>query len=129
VRTRYPGFEFRDFEVLERGRSGRVSKIRLLGSGSQEPVTVEGLAVRWTLGLPDTWFSVRRLRDSRGAPLWLFQGRGWGHGVGMCQVGSYGMALRGRTYEEILRHYYTGVSVLAVEAIANRLPTADRFPR
>jgi stage II sporulation protein D len=128
VRSRYPGFELRDFEILERGRSGRVAKIRLLGSGSQGPVIVQGLAVRWTLGLPDTWFSVRRLRDAKGAPIWLFQGRGWGHGVGMCQVGSYGMAVRGRTYEEILRHYYTGVSVVPVEAIVDRLPLA-RFAR
>ena len=40
-----------------------------------------------------------------------FYGRGWGHGVGMSQWGAYGLALRGWTFEQILSHYYTGVSV------------------
>ena len=40
-----------------------------------------------------------------------FYGRGWGHGVGMCQVGAYGMALDGATYEEILKKYYKGIEL------------------
>jgi stage II sporulation protein D len=119
VRLRYPGFDFQDLDILERGRSGRVSKIRLR-SATQPPVEVEGLAVRWTLNLPDTWFSMKRTSDAEGRPSWLFQGRGWGHGVGMCQVGSYGMALRGRTFDEILRHYYTGVRLERLDELASR---------
>jgi stage II sporulation protein D len=38
-------------------------------------------------------------------------GRGWGHGVGMCQVGAYGMAMQGATYDEILKKYYTGIAL------------------
>ena len=38
----------------------------------------------------------------------VFAGKGWGHGVGLCQVGAYGMALRGADYAEILAHYYRG---------------------
>ena len=38
----------------------------------------------------------------------VFLGRGWGHGVGLCQNGAFGMALAGATYDAILRHYYTG---------------------
>jgi stage II sporulation protein D len=40
-----------------------------------------------------------------------FFGNGWGHGVGLCQVGAYGMALDGATAEEILRTYYTGIEL------------------
>jgi stage II sporulation protein D len=41
----------------------------------------------------------------------MFYGRGWGHGVGMCQVGAYGMALEGATFEEILTKYYKGIEL------------------
>jgi stage II sporulation protein D len=40
-----------------------------------------------------------------------FYGTGWGHGVGMCQVGAYGMAMDGASYEEILKTYYTGIDL------------------
>ena len=40
-----------------------------------------------------------------------FQGRGWGHGVGMSQYGAKEMAAEGFTYDEILKHYYTGVTI------------------
>jgi stage II sporulation protein D len=40
-----------------------------------------------------------------------FLGRGWGHGVGMCQVGAYGLARQGFTYEQILKAYYTGIEL------------------
>ena len=41
----------------------------------------------------------------------MFYGRGWGHGVGMCQVGAYGMARDGATYEQILKKYYNGIDL------------------
>jgi stage II sporulation protein D len=118
VRTRYPGFDLDHFEVMERGRSGRVSKLRLFDA-TGAALDIEGLAIRWTLDLPDTWFAFQRQppRAPGGEGAWLFRGRGWGHGVGMCQVGSYGMALRGRTYEEILRHYYSGARLAAVDSL------------
>ena len=110
VAGRLPGFAFRSFEVLMRGVSGRVGKIRLLGRAGEtaETVDVEGLAVRWTLDLPDTLFTARRLAPAQGEAGWQFSGRGWGHGVGLCQVGSYGMARRGHDYRAILGHYYGG---------------------
>lgn len=110
VRSRYPGFELKGFELLDRGASGRVGRLRLTGSRG-ESVDVEGLAVRWTFDLPDTWFTARRLTPKNGSPGWQFTGRGWGHGVGLCQVGSFGMARRGHDYREILTHYYSGVRV------------------
>lgn len=110
VRERYPGLEFAGLEVLSRGVSGRVGQMRIHGRNA-EAVDVEGLAVRWTLDLPDTWFTARRLSPSNGEPGWHFAGRGWGHGVGMCQVGAFGMAVRGHDYRTILRHYYTGIEI------------------
>jgi SpoIID/LytB domain protein len=40
-----------------------------------------------------------------------FQGAGWGHGVGMCQTGAQSMAYKGKTFEEILRHYFPGAQL------------------
>ena len=110
VNARFPGLGFESFEVLSRGESGRVGKIRIQGNGDQR-VEVEGLAVRWTLDVPDTLFTAKRLEPKNQAAGWLFTGKGFGHGVGMCQVGSYGMAQRGHSYREILTHYYTGVEL------------------
>jgi stage II sporulation protein D len=43
--------------------------------------------------------------------MFTFSGRGWGHGVGLCQVGAYGMAVAGGKYQDILHKYYTGVKL------------------
>jgi stage II sporulation protein D len=113
IGTRFPGLGFRNFEILERGASGRVGKIRIEGQDGRT-AEVDGLAVRWTLDVPDTLFTAKRLTPPRQEAGWLFTGRGWGHGVGLCQVGAYGMAQRGHTYREILYHYYTGVELSRV---------------
>ncbi len=110
VNTRFPGLGFQNFEILTRGESGRVGKIRIFGDNGKT-MDVDGLAVRWTLDVPDTLFTAKRLAPKGREPGWLFTGRGFGHGVGMCQVGAYGMAQRGHTYREILTHYYTGVEL------------------
>lgn len=110
VKTRYPGLDFVGFEVISRGSSGRVGRLRLRGKQG-DVVDVDGLAVRWTLDLPDNLFTFKRLTPQGKPPGWLFTGRGWGHGVGLCQVGAYGMAVRGHDYSEILLHYYTGVEI------------------
>jgi stage II sporulation protein D len=108
VGERFPGLGFRGLEIVERGVSGRVGTLRLLGTGGRSEL-VEGLAVRWTLDLPDTRFDARRVTEPGRDPGWLFTGGGWGHGVGMCQIGAYALAGRGLGYQEILEHYYTGV--------------------
>ncbi len=110
VQTRFPGFDIRDFELLERGVSGRVGRLRMRGAHG-ETIDVEGLAVRWTLDLPDTFFTARRLELDSGKKGWQFTGRGWGHGVGMCQLGAVGMARRGHDYRSILAHYYLGAKL------------------
>jgi stage II sporulation protein D len=117
VRTRYPGFDFVGFDVISRGVSGRVAKLRLRGRQG-DTIDVDGLAVRWTLDVPDNLFTVKRLQPQGKPAGWLFTGRGWGHGVGLCQVGAYGMALRGHSYRDILLHYYTGVEIGALVSAA-----------
>ena len=111
VNDRYPGLGFQSLEILERGVSGRVGKMKVVGDGGRSEI-IEGLAVRWTLDVPDTLFTAKRLTPPDKSPGWLFTGRGWGHGVGMCQIGAFGMAIRGHSYQDILRHYYTGVQVV-----------------
>ena len=76
--------------------------------------------MRWTLDLPDTRFSFQRLTPQRGEPGYLFTGSGWGHGVGLCQLGAYSMAGRRHGYRQILQHYYTGVTLARVRARAPR---------
>ncbi|MCH7664436.1 MAG: SpoIID/LytB domain-containing protein [Acidobacteria bacterium] len=111
VADRYPGMEFEGFKIQGRGVSGRVSQVEITGAGGQS-VTVRGLPIRWTFDLPDTLFTARRLDPPGREGGWLFSGRGWGHGVGLCQVGAYGMAMRGHGYHEILSHYYRGLELV-----------------
>lgn len=94
--------------ILGRGISGRVSAIEV--QGSEGRARIEGFRLRRALDLPETLFSLELQREPDGlVRRVIFSGRGWGHGVGLCQVGAYGMALRGADYKQILHHYYTGV--------------------
>jgi stage II sporulation protein D len=116
VAARYPEIDFGGFEVLERGISGRAKRMRLEGRDGSS-VEVEGLAIRWTLDLPDTLFTARRVSPAGREPGWLFTGRGHGHGVGMCQLGAFGMGLRGKGYREILAHYYSDLELVALKLV------------
>jgi stage II sporulation protein D len=124
VQARLPGLGYRGFEILARGVSGRVGKIRIDGDGQSKEV--DGLAIRWTLDVPDTLFTAKRLEPPDREAGWLFTGRGWGHGVGMCQVGAYGMAARGHSYRDILLHYYTGVDLARVKTGGGPAAAAGR---
>lgn len=101
---------FSDLKVLKRGKSNRVIELQIIGE--KGTVTVQGLRVRWALDLKDTLFSIDREYDPSGRLSHLvFSGRGWGHGVGLCQVGAYGMALSGAGYKDILSHYYKNIKI------------------
>jgi stage II sporulation protein D len=92
------------------GVSGRVTELAVKGSAGD--LLLRGLRVRWGLGLRENLFVVDRERDPSGSiKQFIFTGKGWGHGVGLCQVGSYGMAQAGSTYDRILRHYYSGITL------------------
>jgi len=82
--------------------------------GSDGELTLRGLQVRWGLGLRENLFVVDRELDPAGhVRRFIFTGKGWGHGVGLCQVGAFGMAQSGATYDTILRHYYRGIQLAA----------------
>jgi stage II sporulation protein D len=99
-----------DIEVKARGDSGRVTDLALTGAAGN--ATVRGFQIRAALGLRDTLFVIDRTYDEDGrVDQFTFSGRGWGHGVGLCQVGAYGMAVAGAKYQDILKKYYTGVKV------------------
>jgi stage II sporulation protein D len=102
--------DFTDMRLVERGPSGRAISTEIIGSTGRR--TVPALRLRTLLALRDSLFSFDIERNAGGAVLGMtFYGRGWGHGVGMCQVGAYGMALEGATFEEILTKYYKGIEL------------------
>ncbi|MBS1766081.1 MAG: SpoIID/LytB domain-containing protein [Acidobacteria bacterium] len=72
-----------------------------------------GMRIRNLLGLKDNVFSFVTLGKAPDRTF-VFFGRGWGHGVGMCQTGAYGMALEGWTYDQILKHYYSGIELTKI---------------
>jgi stage II sporulation protein D len=95
--------QVRAIEVLERGVSGRARAVKITGSGGTQVVRGE-LRIRQTFGnLRSSMFLVDVSAGSA-----TFRGGGFGHGVGMCQTGSIGMAEAGKSYKEILKHYYPG---------------------
>ncbi len=102
----------KDIKVLRRGVSGRALSVRLVGSRRSVIVNKE-LEIRKELGgLKSSMFTVEVKRSSKGKPTtFIFHGGGWGHGVGMCQAGAEGMALRGFQYTEILQHYFSGAEI------------------
>lgn len=87
-------------EILETTESGRVTSIRL------GKTSVKGRELRAALNLDSALFTFRIENDEV-----IFSTRGFGHGVGMSQTGANVMGMGGRTYEEILTYYYTGVTV------------------
>lgn len=97
-----------DVEARRLGVSGRVVELAVVGDAGE--LLLKGLRIRSFLGLRENLFVVDRERDARGGVRrFVFTGKGWGHGVGLCQVGASGMAQAGATYEQILKHYYTGI--------------------
>ncbi len=99
-----------DIEPVTRGESQRVATLKV--TGTQRTATIEGIRIRSALGIRESLFVVIRDRDEKGnVTAFRLRGRGWGHGVGLCQVGAYGLALEGYTYQQILKHFYTGIQV------------------
>ena len=99
-----------DLRVAARGTSRRVIDLEVIGSAGT--AHVRGGRIRSVLGLREQLFVIDRRYDSDGRVMsFIFTGRGWGHGVGMCQVGAYGLARQGLRFDEILKTYYTGIEL------------------
>jgi len=115
INRRNPIQELLDIRPLEIDGSERVKTLEVTAEGGRKFV-LAGLPVRWSLNIPDNLFVYEKTKDPDGMDRYTFYGKGWGHGTGFCQVGSYGMAFRGWTYDRILKHYYTGVEVGPMDA-------------
>lgn len=113
VAARYPQLgAVQNLEVLQRDRSGRINRLRIVGRNGEVVVERE-LNIRRTLGGLRSALMVFDIdRDRSGALVRVrIRGAGFGHGVGLCQTGSIGSAERGRTYQQILNNYYPGTEL------------------
>lgn len=108
LKAGYDVGHIKNIEVLERGKSYRVTKIRVTGTKSTIEVERE-LPIRKIFGgLKSALFVMQIDKSGDSVRSITFYGSGFGHGVGMCQTGAIGMAQRGLTYADILKHYYPG---------------------
>ena len=104
----------RSLVPLKRGESGRITELEIVGEaddGSADSIMIESeYEIRRTLHhdfLYSSAFTVEtNSNDENGENRFTLRGAGWGHGVGLCQIGALGMALDGRKTDEILFHYY-----------------------
>jgi stage II sporulation protein D len=99
-----------DLRIAGRGSSRRATDLEIVGTNST--AHLRGGRIRSALGLREQLFVIDRRYDEQGRLIgFTFTGRGWGHGVGMCQVGAFGLARQGLTYDKILKAYYTGIDL------------------
>ena len=112
--SRVYGRSVKDIRVTKTAKDGRVLSVELKGrDGSRE---ISGSAFRATLArafgamtVKSSYFKLNEKRDR-----YVFEGRGFGHGVGLSQWGAHAMALEGRSYDEILDFYYDGTRLEAI---------------
>lgn len=108
-----------DLQPVERGTSGRLSKLRIVGTKKTLVIGKE-LEIRRTLStshLYSSAFTVERhdIDPVTGLPArFTLHGAGWGHGVGLCQIGAAVMGTKGYGYDQILHHYYPGAEITKV---------------
>jgi SpoIID/LytB domain protein len=99
---------------VSRGPSGRIVKLRIEGTKKTLTVGKELEIRRWLSKshLYSSAFVVDTERDSAGVPArFVLRGAGWGHGVGLCQIGAAVMATNGFKAEEIVGHYFRGAEI------------------
>jgi len=102
----------RDLVPIERGPSGRISKLKIVGERKTLVIGKE-LIIRRYLSeshLKSSNFTIEWTPDDR----LILEGKGWGHGVGLCQIGAAVMSCRGYTYTQILSHYYPGAKLFSI---------------
>lgn len=107
------GIDFGTIELLtplERGVSGRISRLRIDGS-KRSMIIGKELEIRKTLSRSHLYSSAFTVKRENGD--FVIYGAGWGHGVGLCQIGAAVMGSKGYGYREILAHYYKGARVEA----------------
>ena len=104
----------RDLSIASRTRSGRVAELKIATDGGS--FRVRGDRIRWVLRRPDgsplrsTLFDRPEWTGGDGCMV-ILKGRGYGHGVGLCQFGAMEMGRRGASVAAILRHYYRDIDL------------------
>ena len=99
-----------DVRIKQKGFSRRAVELEIVGSNGVK--TLKGGKIRSALRLKEQLFVLNKKYDASGrATSYSFTGRGWGHGVGMCQYGAYGLGKMGYKYDAILKHYYSGIEL------------------
>jgi stage II sporulation protein D len=100
-----------DINVKQQGYSRRATELEIIGSNGTK--SLKGGAIRSALRLKEQLFVInKRYGSGNQVASYSFTGRGWGHGVGMCQYGAYGLAKMGLKYDAIIKHYYTGIDLV-----------------
>ncbi len=104
-----------DLQPVERGKSGRLSRLKIVGTRKSLTIGKE-LEIRRTLSdshlLSSAFVVDKGPLSETGVPEWFeLVGAGWGHGVGLCQIGAAVMGEQGCNYNEILLHYYKGADI------------------
>ena len=101
-----------DLQPLERGTSGRIVRLRIVGNRRSVVVGKELEIRRWLSEshLYSSAFIVEKSEEND-ETCFTLHGAGWGHGVGLCQIGAAVMSERGYRYDEILAHYYPGTTL------------------
>ncbi|MGB6553601.1 MAG: SpoIID/LytB domain-containing protein [Candidatus Binataceae bacterium] len=98
----------RDMQAVARGPSGRIYRLKIIGTRDHVTVGKE-LEIRRALSRTHLYSSAFVVDNESGR--FVLRGAGWGHGVGLCQIGAAVMANEGKPYSEILQHYYRGTTV------------------
>jgi SpoIID/LytB domain protein len=98
----------RDLDALARGPSGRIYRLKVTG---ERDYIVMGKELEIRRALSRTHLYSSAFVVDREPGRFVLRGAGWGHGVGLCQIGAAVMANEGKTYTEILHHYYRGAMV------------------
>ncbi len=105
----------RELKPIQRGESGRIIRLRITGEKRSLTIGKE-LEIRRALSHSHLYSSAFVVRPAQGhlsdyPARFALIGAGWGHGVGMCQIGAAVMADRGHSHAEILMHYFNGVAI------------------
>ena len=101
-------------EIVEKGPGGHISKLRVVGK-EKEFIVGKELEIRRMLStstLKSSAFTIETKNVRNGIPgRFILHGHGWGHGVGLCQIGAAVMGEQGYSYKKILKHYYAGAEI------------------
>lgn len=95
-------------DPIERGESGRISKLRIKG---EDKILIVGKELEIRRILSETHLKSSAFEAEMNGDRIILRGKGWGHGVGLCQIGAAVMSSKGYDYRQILEHYYPGTLI------------------